>query len=274
MAGAAMTFAETAYEALRTIGKQFGETSLERVVEIQGNPSAWTVSLLDPDSPVKLQEIRVRNGRIAKTSTRSSAGRSPTPINLDELNLDSDGALEVVNRHLRQTVSPNRVDYTLSTDANRSTPIWVVTLREQARGGESFLQIAANNGAVLTSNAPGAPTADISEAGTAVARSEVITTATAEAEPPMAPQKTTAVEVTRREVPAETVAVEAAPEAATTTDTAVVVNEEPGPVMKEFRPGKNSRASKSRSTGSPDIVKKVAGKVERKVRFVRRIIPF
>lgn len=211
VAGIASAAAATAYDALRVIGEKYGRESLERVVEVQGSNQTWEVSLVDADSPALLQQIRVRNGRVLSKTKRSSAGRPSTPINLDALNLDSDGALTLANQQLPQAADSRRVDYTLLTGPDGTMPVWTLTLRHAPGDDVSVFEISATDGAILTSSVHDR-------------------IATADPEP------------------------------------AQEANEPP---RKE-----TSTRGKSRVSVSSNIVGKLAGKVQRPVRVVRRFLPF
>src|SRR4051794_19996235 len=86
--------AETAYTALRQVGKKGGESSLSRVVEMRGRfgapePAMWKITLQDPEARGGVREYEVQQGRI--TGERAPSGRAATgtPLDLGKLNIDS-----------------------------------------------------------------------------------------------------------------------------------------------------------------------------------------
>ena len=90
--------ADTAYTALRALGAQRGEDSLHRVIELRGSRDTWKILLADSRARTGLREIQVRNGRIIRDVTVTKPHDITTPLNLSALNLDSDGALIIVNQ--------------------------------------------------------------------------------------------------------------------------------------------------------------------------------
>jgi hypothetical protein len=148
---AAAETAQTAYEALRVIGKQDGEEVLNRVVEVRGRggapePQVWKVVLNDPSARGGLREVDVQRGRIIgeRTPVARSAGR---PINFSQLNLDSEGAFTVANQEAQKIpVTFDRIDYTLQ--AGGKAPLWHLELFD-AGNPVGTLDISADNGSIV-----------------------------------------------------------------------------------------------------------------------------
>jgi hypothetical protein len=271
VASATVAQAETAYAALETIGHKYGEESLERIVTVQGNSTAWTVSLLDPNSPTQLSEIRVRKGRVVSKSAEASAGRTLTPIDLDQLNLDSDGALKLATRHLQRAIPASRVDYTLSTDGTARAPVWVLKLRDSAAKEPTFVQISARDGTIVPTTPSPAPIAAVSGettvaevAGSVAARSD---------EPARVPESTRAASDELGDASSVDVLPQE-PSGVPPRAANAAVNEEGRPATQKFQARRSSTRSKSRGSSPPAVVERVADKVERKARFVRRLLPF
>jgi hypothetical protein len=146
-----LSAAETAYNALRVVGKQNGADVLNRVVEVRGrsgtpNPSSWKIVLNDPGARGGIRELEVQGGKII--SERTPVTRSTgTPIDFNQLNLDSEGALTVVNQETQKArLSFDRIDYILQ--AGSAGPQWHLELYEH---GEKigYLDVSAESGNVV-----------------------------------------------------------------------------------------------------------------------------
>jgi hypothetical protein len=146
--------AETAYTALRVMGKQNGSATLDRVVEVRGragapSPEVWKIVLDDPRARGGVREIEVQRGRII-------GERSPTarplnrPMNCNQLNLDSEGAFTIANQEAQKAGVPfQRVDYTLKAGTASGAPVWQLDLFDDRGRGVGSLHIAADTGAIL-----------------------------------------------------------------------------------------------------------------------------
>jgi hypothetical protein len=145
---------DTAYTALRVIGKQNGADALNRVVEVRGRagtpaPSVWKVVLNDPAARGGLREFEVQGGKVISERTPVARTSGP-PINFNQLNLDSEGAYTVANQEAeKQHVPFDRIDYVLEGGA--TGPVWHLEL---FGAGEKigYLDISADNGALLHRN--------------------------------------------------------------------------------------------------------------------------
>ena len=80
-AQAAVQAAETAYTALRVIGKRDGQSILNRVLEVRGRggapqPAVWKIILDDTQARGGVREVEVQGGRIIgeRTPTGRAAG--------------------------------------------------------------------------------------------------------------------------------------------------------------------------------------------------------
>ncbi len=129
----------TAYEAMRTVGKQLKRDFVNHVIEVSGTngdpqPATWKILLDDPQARGGVREVEVGNGQIVseRTPLRSSVESSLGPvIDTAKLNLDSSGAYTLARQTAQKShVNFATVDYTLRVD-QRGNPIWMVALLRQ-----------------------------------------------------------------------------------------------------------------------------------------------
>ncbi|MEQ1861315.1 MAG: hypothetical protein ABMA13_15440 [Chthoniobacteraceae bacterium] len=143
---------DTAYKALRVLGKQQGEKTLNRVVELRGRsgapqPQVWKIIASDPTARGGLIEVEVQRGRII--SQRTPTGRSSATMDLNQLNLDSDGAFTIADQELRKEGIPfDRIDYLLRSSAQQQPPTWQLELFDRGNKVATF-RIAADTGTVI-----------------------------------------------------------------------------------------------------------------------------
>ncbi len=150
----AATAADTAYSALRVIGKRDGQDTLNRVVELRGRsgspqPSSWKVTIDEPRARGGVREIEVQRGRIVseRTPTTHGAGSS---MNFNQLNLDSEGAFTIANQEAEKAGVPfDHVDYRLTSGTGGGAPVWALDLFDGKNGRMGSIEIAADSGAVL-----------------------------------------------------------------------------------------------------------------------------
>lgn len=146
--------ADTAYSALRIVGKVSGKDALDRVVELRGRsgapqPEVWKIVLDDPRSRGGIREMEVQSGRIIgeRAPTSRALGR---PMDFNQLNLDSEGAFTVANQEAQKAgVAFERVDYTLKSGTGGGAPVWNLQLLDARGAPVGSIQIAADNGAIL-----------------------------------------------------------------------------------------------------------------------------
>ena len=146
--------ADTAYSALRVIGKRDGQEVLNRVVELRGragnpNPPVWKVIIDEPRARGGVREIEVQRGKIIgeKTPTSRNVG---APMNFNQLNLDSEGAFTIANQEAqKERVAFDRIDYTLKSGTNGGAPVWELELFDGSNGRMGLVAIAADSGTVL-----------------------------------------------------------------------------------------------------------------------------
>jgi hypothetical protein len=151
----AMAESDTAYKALRIFGKQQGEKLLNRVVELRGRngvpqPQVWKVTSSDPAARGGLTEVDVQRGSIiAQRTPTAKPGGPGAPMDLNRLNLDSDGAFTVADKEMQaHTIPFDRVDYLLRCAAPGEAPIWHLDLYD--RGSKvANMRIAADTGTII-----------------------------------------------------------------------------------------------------------------------------
>ena len=246
---AATHAADTAYSALRLLGAQRGEESLEHVVGLRGSKDTWKILLTDSKARTGAREIQVRGGRIIRDASIPKPDDITPPLNLSLLNLDSDGALMAMNQQAPRALTADEVDYALANN-DRNIPVWTLKSREPDGASGPPVQIAADTGEVISqSEIPG------------IARDAVAADRNA------APDKNA---VSERNAAADR-DFAADRNAASDRDAASEDREPPtaGPRKKiaaqPFRP---------RSSDVPETVKRTVDEVERGVRRIKRLLPF
>jgi hypothetical protein len=154
--------AATAYTALRVVGKQKGQTVLNRVLELRGRngmpqPAVWKIILADSDARGGVREIEVQRGKIISERT-VSRGTHGEPMDFSRLNLDSEGAFTIINKEAEQQGLPfDRVDYALRSGGGGGAPVWTANVYDGARGHVATIQIAADSGVILGQTKGNAP---------------------------------------------------------------------------------------------------------------------
>jgi len=173
LVNASVRAAETAYSALRLVGTKYGEEALNGLVEVHGAGGNWKVVFKDPAAPESLREVRIRKGAVKTSGAPTGPVRGSVPINVDQLNLDSDGVLTTINQQLPSPVGEDAVNFTLSTANPGDAPVWTVVLRDRRPGEIYAMQIAASDGTILQSVAkPAEGRADLTDAGRVAADEE------------------------------------------------------------------------------------------------------
>jgi hypothetical protein len=152
--GAIARAEDTAYKALRAVGVKQGEKSLDHIVSISGRsghpqPINWTVLVEDPTARGGLREFDVVASRI---NTERAPVKRPggKPIDLSNLNTDSDGAFTVAEAEARRHhVGFDVLDYRLASDPVSGKPVWTVTLLDEQQRLVGSVKISADNGNVI-----------------------------------------------------------------------------------------------------------------------------
>jgi|GEM_PF-1040156 len=158
--------AATAYAALEMVGKQRGEKLLDQVTEVRGisgspQPKEWIIAITDKDARGGVREFGVMGGKIG--SERTPAGKIPgAPMNMNQLNLDSDGAQTVAEREAKKAgFAYDYIDFVLHAGTRSGSPVWELHLVNERTGDTGTLILAADKGTVLSAegltNGAGAP---------------------------------------------------------------------------------------------------------------------
>lgn len=147
--------AGTAYEAMRVVGTLRGEGSLHQVIEVRGTitgavatqkATRWTILAIEPGKG--LREYQVINDKIAAERVIKD-GRVAAMIDLNKLNVDSDGAQTLVDREAKTgAFKYDLADYILR--GNRGgAPLWEVSLTDTQTATVNTLTISADTGIIL-----------------------------------------------------------------------------------------------------------------------------
>jgi hypothetical protein len=148
---------DTAYKALRVIGTQRGEKALGQILSISGKsgrpePMEWTVKLDDPAARGGVRELNIANGQITADRAPAKSGfPAGRPIELTNLNLDSDGAFRVAEEEARRNqVGFDSVNYSLSSDPASGKPVWTLGLFDYDQQPVGAVRVAAENGKLVS----------------------------------------------------------------------------------------------------------------------------
>jgi hypothetical protein len=148
----------TAYNALRLVGTLRGEQTLQRVLGVFGEsgkpqPNRWVIVLDDPAARGGVRELEIVSNQVASERTPvGSEFAGGKTIDLNQLNLDSDGAYQVAEGEAKKNgASFDKVDYRLSADSSAGKPLWVVNLRDSQRQDTGIVKVAADTGALVSS---------------------------------------------------------------------------------------------------------------------------
>lgn len=146
--------AATAYEALRVVGKQRGEAVLDKVIELRGTkgvpqPREWKIIVADSAALGGTKEFGVQGTRLLgeKSLLFKPSG---APMNMSQLNLDSDGAHQIAEREAKSvSFAYDHADYKLRAGAKGGSPVWEIRLVDLQSGKDAKLEIAATTGNIL-----------------------------------------------------------------------------------------------------------------------------
>lgn len=149
---------DTAYTALRVVGRSQGKEAINHVVELRGRsgspqPAVWKVTLDEPRARGGVREIDVQRGKIISERTPAAARTPGRTMNFNQLNLDSDGAFTVANQEAQKGGIPfDHVDYILSSGTGGDAPVWRLELLDTKLGRAGSIDVAADTGTVLSQN--------------------------------------------------------------------------------------------------------------------------
>lgn len=146
---------DTAYKALRVFGKSHGEKLLNRVVELRGRsgvpqPEVWKITASDPSARGGLIEADIQRGKIiAQRTPTNRAGNTGALMDLNRLNLDSDGAFTIADQEMRRRTAPfDRIDYLLRSATQGQPPFWQLNLYDHGTK-IATMHVAADSGTIL-----------------------------------------------------------------------------------------------------------------------------
>jgi len=146
--------ADTAYSALRVLGKRDGEDVLNHVVEMRGHggspqPTLWKIIIDDPHARAGVREVEIEHGKIVSERTPTAHGAGGA-MNFNQLNLDSEGAFTIANQEAQKGNLPfDHIEYVLKSGTGGGVPVWQVDLSDGKTGRNGTVEIAADSGAVL-----------------------------------------------------------------------------------------------------------------------------
>jgi hypothetical protein len=149
-----LSAADTAYTALRVLGKRDGQDVLNHVVEVRGHngspqPAVWKIVVADPRARAGVREVEVQGGKIVGERTPTSHGLG-SPMNFNQLNLDSEGVFTIANQEAQKSnTSFDHVDYQLKAATGGGAPVWDLDLFDGKNGHVALLEIAADSGTIL-----------------------------------------------------------------------------------------------------------------------------
>jgi hypothetical protein len=136
-----------------------GEETLKQVLAVSGEsgnpqPGMWTVVLDDPAARGGVRELQIVSNQVASERTPvSSELAGGKTIDLNQLNLDSDGAYQVAQEEAKKNgASFDQVNYRLFIDSDSGKPLWVVHLLDTQRQDVGIVKVAADNGALVSSS--------------------------------------------------------------------------------------------------------------------------
>lgn len=146
---------DTAYNALRVVGRSQGRETLNRVLELRGRggspqPAVWKITLDEPRARGGVREIEVQRGKIISERAPTAGRTAGSPMNFSQLNLDSDGAFTVANQEAQKAAAPfDHVDYLLRSGTGGGAPVWHLELRDSKLGPAGSIDVAADTGTIL-----------------------------------------------------------------------------------------------------------------------------
>ncbi len=155
----------TAYDALRLIGNQRDSSYYDRLISISGRdgatqPKRWTLLFFDPNTRYGLREIEVQGGYIVSERTPRDEKLSPIApqlvLDLQKLNLNSDGAFKIANNAATQArLGFDSLTYVLRKHEVTKSPVWVLDMKDYRRMRVGTMLVNAETGAVIRPPAPG-----------------------------------------------------------------------------------------------------------------------
>lgn len=149
---------ETAYQALRILGRERPGVSLNKVIEVDGRvgapqPAVWKIVMDDPGARGGVREFEVQNGRVSseRTPVHAYSGTADEAVmDFKRLNLDSAGAFVIANKEAAAArIGFDSVDYTLRCGDANNAPVWILKLVDDKKQNVGTIQISADSGQVV-----------------------------------------------------------------------------------------------------------------------------
>ena len=150
----ALAESDSAYKALRVVGKQIGADVLNHVIEVRGRngvpqPDVWKVTASTPGARGGLIETEVQRARIISRREPTAHPGAGQPMDFNQLNLDSDGAFTVANQEMQKRAVPfDRIDYLLRSPGPGTPPVWRLELFDRATK-TATMEVSADTGAII-----------------------------------------------------------------------------------------------------------------------------
>ena len=146
-----------AYEALRAVGRDKGDSWLGRLVEVRGadadpQPARWLLTFRDESARGGVREFAVTSQGVVseRTPVRAPEAATATVMSARSLNLDSTGAFAAANKQAAAAkVGFSSLDYTLQN--RNGAPIWIVRLFDNSALEVGKVEISAKDGAIVSS---------------------------------------------------------------------------------------------------------------------------
>lgn len=145
-----------AYEALRSVGRDRGETWLGYLVEMRAvdagpQPQQWTLSFKDDAARGGVREFVVsEKGVISeRTPVMAQAIAAPGVMPAAGLNVDSTGAFTAANNEAAKVkLGFHSLNYRLQN--KNGEPVWNVQLFDVAGQEVGMIEVSAQNGSIVT----------------------------------------------------------------------------------------------------------------------------
>ena len=152
----AQTSRLSAYEALRTVGREKGGNWLANLVEVRGvdgdpQPSRWLLTFRDEAARGGVREFAVtRQGVVSERAPVRVDAASPSEVmSARALNLDSTGAFTAANKQAAAAkVGFHSINYLLQN--RQGTPVWLVQLFDAAGGEAGKMEISAKDSTLVS----------------------------------------------------------------------------------------------------------------------------
>lgn len=145
----------TAYEALRVLGKQGGESLLDSVTEVRGSngvpqPREWKIIVKDSATRGGAREYDVQGTKLLGKKSPSFPAADAL-MNMNQLNLDSDGVHQVAETEAKKTgFAYDHANYALRAGARGGSPVWEIQLIDKEGGGIAKLIVSASTGNIIS----------------------------------------------------------------------------------------------------------------------------